>query len=73
MHPATEKLMRWFDSRHLPPGYPKEVFQECAALAQAMAHNLPEDPETSAGLRKLMEAKDCFVRAAVRKTEEEAK
>lgn len=27
--------------------------------------HLPECPEKSAGLRKLLEAKDCFVRAAM--------
>lgn len=74
MHPATKDLMRWFDSSHLPAGsYAKEVFQECAALAQALAHSMPDDPEKTVGLRKLMEAKDCFVRAAVRATENEAK
>lgn len=26
---------------------------------------LPDGPELTAGLRKLLEAKDCFVRAAV--------
>lgn len=30
-----------------------------------MDRELPNGPEKSAGLRKLLEAKDCFVRAAL--------
>ncbi len=30
-----------------------------------MIQNLPDDPEPTTGLRKLLEAKDCFVRATV--------
>jgi hypothetical protein len=30
-----------------------------------MIRDLPDGPELSAGLRKLLEAKDCFVRAAI--------
>jgi hypothetical protein len=34
-------------------------------LAEEMSAALPECAELSAGLRKLLEAKDCFVRAAL--------
>ena len=34
-----------------------------AILAKAMAESLPEHSEVTRGLWKLMEAKDCFVRA----------
>ena len=30
-----------------------------------LAQDLPESPEVTVGLRKLLEAKDCFVRAAL--------
>jgi hypothetical protein len=30
-----------------------------------MAESLPDGPELAAGLRKLLEAKDCFVRASL--------
>jgi hypothetical protein len=30
-----------------------------------MEAELPDGPEKSAGMRKLLEAKDCFVRAAL--------
>jgi len=36
-----------------------------ATLAEAMIRELPDGPELSAGLRHLLEAKDCFVRAAL--------
>lgn len=73
MHPATESLLRWFNSDHLQPGYPKLVFEKCTLLAHDVVDMLPDDPELSAGLRKLIEAKDCFVRAAVRTVEAEKK
>lgn len=34
-------------------------------LAEAMESFLPDGPEKSAGMRKLLEAKDCFVRASL--------
>lgn len=36
-------------------------------VAETMAEELPQCAETSAGLRKLLEAKDSFVRAALTK------
>lgn len=38
---------------------------EGVEAAQEMDTLLPDGPEKSAGLRKLLEAKDCFVRAAI--------
>jgi len=34
-------------------------------LAHLMENVLPDGPEKSAGMRKLLEAKDCFVRANI--------
>lgn len=34
-------------------------------LADLMASTIPDGPEKEAGMRKLLEAKDCFVRAAL--------
>lgn len=47
------------------PGYLDEIRRDCEALANMMVAKVPEGPELSAGLRKLLEAKDCFVRAAL--------
>jgi hypothetical protein len=65
IHPAVERMLRNFDSEHLP-AYLAGVSASCGTLAVDMVDRLPtDDPETTMGLRKLLEAKDCFVRAAV--------
>ena len=65
-HPSTQHIARYFDFEHLPPGSAmREVSSECYRLAGAMIHDLPDGPELTAGLRHLLEAKDCFVRAAL--------
>jgi hypothetical protein len=63
MHPNTEALLRYFEYEHLPE-HLQLVSQPCHELAHAMALGL-DGPELTAGLRKLLEAKDCFVRAAL--------
>jgi hypothetical protein len=62
--PATQQLARHFTFGHLPPRL-KNVSEPCAALAIMMIGKLPDGDELTAGLRKLLEAKDCFVRAAL--------
>lgn len=62
-HPATEAVLRYFDHTHLPPAL-AAVSAPFGELARAMAAQLPPGPEVTAGLRKLLEAKDCAVRAA---------
>ena len=66
MHPATEHLMQYFTYAHLREPL-KEISRQCSNLAEYMAETLPANPETTAGLRKLLEAKDCFVRAQLSK------
>lgn len=61
-HPSTANLARFFESDHLPADL-RATSYRCAQLAEYMIANLPDGPELSAGLRKLLEAKDCFVRA----------
>lgn len=65
MHPATQHLLTFFRHSHLPE-HLQEVARPIGELANHMATTLPENPEVSVGLRKLLEAKDCFVRANVR-------
>lgn len=55
-------LMKFFKYDHLPQ-HLQDVSRACAGLATAMEEALPECAEKTAGLRKLLEAKDCFVRA----------
>jgi hypothetical protein len=55
-------ILKHFQFAHLPPRLQAVSASICETAVQ-MAQDLPHDPETSAGLRKLLEAKDCFVRA----------
>lgn len=63
-HPAVASLLRYFAWQHLPP-HLQTVSAPCGVLAHEMADNLPNGPELTVGLRKLLEAKDAFVRAAL--------
>lgn len=63
-HPGTAGIARFFDYEHLPARL-QEISGPCHDLAEVMIRNLPDGPELTAGLRKLLEAKDCFVRAAL--------
>lgn len=55
-------IMKYFEYAHLPP-HLQEVSKPIGDLAHQMNDQLPDGPEKSAGLRKLLEAKDCLVRA----------
>lgn len=63
-HPATQQIVKWFDFSHLPEDL-AQISEACQDLAAEMLIALPDGPELTTGLRKLLEAKDCFVRAAV--------
>ena len=58
---SQNQIMQFFTYAHLPPQLQK-ISKPFALLAQEMDQNLPNGPEKSAGLRKLLEAKDCMVR-----------
>lgn len=57
-------ILKYFKYEHLPPDL-RNVSKPIADLAVAIDAALPDGAEKSAGLRKLLEAKDCFVRAAL--------
>lgn len=57
--------MRFFDYEHLREGDLRHVSAMVYRLAWAMNATVPDGAEKSAGMRKLLEAKDCFVRAAL--------
>ena len=63
-HPGTIAILRQFALGHLPASL-RSISLASQELAFEMADRLPDGPELTAGLRKLLEAKDCFVRAAV--------
>ena len=57
-------ILKFFKFEHLPEKL-QDVSKPFSVLAHNMAENLPQNAETSAGLRKLLEAKDCAVRSMV--------
>ncbi len=58
------EIMNFFEYTHLPPRI-KEVSKSIAEVANLMNDAIPQSEEKSVGLRKLLEAKDCFVRASL--------
>lgn len=58
------RLLRYFEYDHLP-GELRVVAERFALTARWAAENLPPGPELTTALRKLLEAKDCAVRAAL--------
>lgn len=64
---AREKpahILKYFAYRHLPAAL-QEVSAPFYAMADELDSKLPDCAEKSSGLRKLLEAKDCMVRAAL--------
>ena len=57
-------ILAHFSYEHLPPEL-QAISRPFAELAWQTATHLPKSAEVSAGLRKLLEAKDCMVRAAL--------
>lgn len=53
-----------FEYKHLPPVL-QEVSKPFCELANAMAELVPDSVEMIFALRKLLEAKDCAVRAKI--------
>lgn len=60
--PST--TIKFFSYEHLPE-HLQEVSKPIGKLAELMEEMLPDGPEKSAGMRKLLEAKDCFVRSVL--------
>ena len=60
----TEELLTFFLYEHLPE-HLQEVSQKFCKLANQLVDTVPRSRERTVGLRKLLEAKDCFVRASL--------
>lgn len=63
---SPEPMLQFFEFAHLP-----EPLQAVSArfhhLASVIATEVPRNPERTVALRKLLEAKDCAVRAVLYK------
>lgn len=57
-------LLQFFKYEHLPENLQK-VSKPFCDLAIQITADLPSNPERTAALRKLLEAKDCAVRAVL--------
>ncbi len=64
--PPKEHILQFFAWAHLPP-HLQAVSQPFGEMAENIIANIPRNPERAVALRKLLEAKDAAVRAAVAK------
>lgn len=64
MHPATAHVLKFFEYTHLPERL-QGVSKPFKELAVIVASRVPDSPETTVALRKLLEAKDAAVRATL--------
>lgn len=62
---AGNPIMAYFKYGHLPEGPLRETSAKISLLAEELEQEVKNGAEKSAGLRKLLEAKDCFVRAVL--------
>lgn len=61
---GTDYLLQFFAFEHLP-AHLQEISKPFGLLATSIVETLPSNPERSTALRKLLEAKDCAVRAII--------
>lgn len=59
-----DRMLQFFSYDHLPERL-RAVSKPFADLAVHITETLPMNPERTVALRKLLEAKDCAVRAAL--------
>jgi len=59
---APSPILKYFKYEHLPE-HLQSISKSFCTLALEMEDALTASAEKSAGMRKLLEAKDCFVRA----------
>lgn len=57
-----DEILQWFHYAHLPPAL-RELSEPFCKHARRIVDTVPRSAERTAGLRKLLEAKDCIVRA----------
>jgi hypothetical protein len=60
----TEPLMKFFAYGHLKPEF-QTISKPFGELAEWIVATLPRNAERTTALRKLLEAKDCGVRASL--------
>lgn len=63
-HPSIQHIMAFFTYEHLPPKL-QEISKPFCELAQTLVEDIKPNPELTVALRKLLESKDCAVRASL--------
>ncbi|MGZ3772988.1 MAG: hypothetical protein ACXVCY_04380 [Pseudobdellovibrionaceae bacterium] len=61
---SAEPLLQFFKYEHLPISL-QDISKPFHSLAHSVVNTLPRNPERTVALRKLLESKDCAVRAAI--------
>lgn len=64
-HAATVHLLSQFSYAHLRTDHLQTLSKQFHDLAFDLAGQLHDGPELTAGLRKLLEAKDCCIRQSI--------
>ena len=64
--PDREHILQFFTWDNLPD-HLRKVSRPFGLLAESLVEDLPRNPERTVALRKLLEAKDAAVRAALAK------
>lgn len=62
----NDRLLQFFEYKHLPE-HLQEISRDFSDLAHRIVASLPSNAERTVALRKLLEAKDCAVRARLYK------
>jgi ferritin-like protein len=66
MTPEQEPILQFFGFAHLREDLAK-ISKQFHDVAHELVNTLPRNPERTTALRKLLEAKDCAVRASLYK------
>lgn len=65
-HPTpASQLLKYFEDDTALPSQLRDINDTCLEMARSMVVRLPVGTETIFGLRKLLEARECFLRAAL--------
>lgn len=64
LDPGAKQLLRYFKFAHLKPEL-QDKSKPFRAMAEWLIETLPPSAERTAALRKLLETKDCAVRAGL--------
>lgn len=67
-HPSVAQVAQWLELDPNLAGDARRVSELCAQFTGALLGMVPDGPELTAGLRKLVEAKDCLSRATLNKS-----